>query len=97
MTQPRGWDRNPPQGPSDSAKPSLNSHYGSSSSNGEARRRRRRVHIEDLKNFRVEAPKLGGKLKPEDYLEWVQSKKIIIEIKGYLGEMAFKLVVLKLK
>ena len=52
---------------------------------------------DDLKDLRIEAPKFDGSLKPEDYLEWAQASERIIEIKGYYGEKAFKLVVLKLK
>jgi len=54
MTQLRGLDREPPQDLPDGSKPSLDSHCGSSSSNGEARPMRRWLHRDDLKDFRVE-------------------------------------------
>ena len=52
---------------------------------------------DDLKDLRIEGPEFDGSLKPKDYLEWVQAVERIIEIKGYSGEKAFKLAVLKLK
>ena len=52
---------------------------------------------DDLKDLRIEAPEFDKSLKPADYLEWVQAMERIIEIKGYSGEKAFKLAVLKLK
>ena len=57
MNQPRERDIEPPQDPLDGFDPSLNSHYGSSSSNGDVRPRRRRVHRDDLKDLRIEAPR----------------------------------------
>ena len=97
MARTRGRDREPPQHPLDGSGPSLNSHYGNSSFNREARPRRRRAHRESLEDFRAEAPESDGGLKLEDYLEWVQYMKSIIKIKGYSREKAFKLAVLKLK
>jgi len=97
MNQPRGRDREPPQDPPDGSDTSVDSHYGSSSSNGDVRPRKRRVHGDDLKDLRIEAPEFDDSLKPEDFLEWVQAMERIIEIKGYYGEKAFKFAVLKLK
>jgi len=97
MNQPRERDREPPQDPPNGSEPSLNTHYGSSSSNGDVRPRRRRVHRDDLKDLKIEAPEFDGCLKPKDYLEWEQAMERIIEIKGYSREKAFKLTILKLK
>ena len=83
MNQPRGRNREPPQGPPGGFDPLLDSHYGSSSSNGDIKPRRKRAHRDDLKDSRIEAPKFDGSLKPEGYLEWVQAMVRIIEIKGY--------------
>ena len=55
------------------------------------------MHMDDLKDFSVEGHEFDGSLKPKDYQEWLQSMERIIEIKGYSGEKAFKLAVLKLK
>jgi len=53
--------------------------------------------MNDLKDFRIEAPEFDGSLKAEGYLDWLQAMKRIIEIKGYSPEKAFKLAILKLK
>ena len=97
MAQPRDRDREPAQDNSNGSEPSSDTHYGSSSFNGDVRPRRSRVHRDDLKDLRIGTPKFDRSLKPKDYLEWVQSMEGIIEIKGYSGEKAFKLIVLKLK
>jgi len=97
MNQPRGREREPPQDPPGGSDSHLDSQHGNESSTGDARPRRRRMHRDDLKDLRIEVPEFDGSLKPEDYLEWVQAMTRIIEIKGYSGEKAFKLVVLKLK
>ena len=97
MTQPRGRDRDPPQDPPNGSKPSLDSHYSSTSSNGEARPRRRRAHRENLKDFKVEAPEFDGSMKLEDYLEWVQSLRRFSHFEACSNEKAFKVVVHKLQ
>jgi len=66
MNQPRGRAREPPQEPSDDSDPSLDSHYDSSSSNRDVRSRRIRVHRDDLKDLKIEAPEFNGSLKLED-------------------------------
>ena len=59
MDQPRGSDNEPPQEPPDGSDPSLDSHYASNSFDGEGRSRsQRRTHIDDLKDFRVETPRV---------------------------------------
>jgi len=97
MNQRRGREREPPQDPHRGSGSPPNSLYGSESSTGDARPRRRRVHRDDLKDLRIEAPEFDRSLKPEDYLEWVHGMERMIEIKGYYGEKAFKLAILKLK
>jgi len=95
MNQHRGREREPPQDPPGGSGSPPDSQYGSESSTGDAGLRRRKMHRDDLQDLRIEAPEFDGSLKPEDYLEWVQAMERIIEIKGYSGEKAFKLAVLK--
>jgi len=71
MNQPTGKEREPPQDPPGSSDSPPDSQYGSESSTRDARPRRRRMHRDDHKDLRIEAPEFDGSLKPEDYLEWV--------------------------
>jgi len=67
VNQPRGREREPPLDPLVGSDFPPNSQYGSESSIGYARPRRRRIHRDDLKDLRIEAPEFDGSLKPEDY------------------------------
>ena len=87
----------PPQDPPRGSDSPPDSQYGCESSTGDARPNGRRIHRDELKDLKIEAPEFNGSLKPEDQLEWVQGMERIIEIKGYSEENAFKLAVLKLK
>jgi len=71
MNQPRGRKREPPQDPPGGSHSPPNSQYRSESSIGDARPKRRRMHRDDLKGLRIEAPEFDGSLKREDYFEWV--------------------------
>ena len=83
MNQLRERDREPPQDPPDGSELSLDTHYGSSSSNGDVRPRKRRVDSDNLKDLITEAPEFDGSLKPEDCHGLVQAMERIIEIKEY--------------
>ena len=52
---------------------------------------------DNLKDLKVEAPEFDGNLNPRSHLDFVQSRKKIIELKYYNDDKSFKMVILKMK
>ena len=59
---------------------------------------RGRIHPrDDLSDLKIKAPKFNGNLKPDNYLNWVQTIQRILELKEYNDEKVFKMAILKMK
>jgi len=93
---PRGGRRRTPLAPRDEP---LSSHSSSSHDDEPPRRERRppRQLVDDLRDMKFDPPEFEGNLNAEVFLEWKQSIERFFEIKEYIEEKAFKVVVLKLK
>ena len=93
---PGGGHRRTPATPKDD---SSSSHSSSSQEEVRHRRERRppRQPFDDLRDMKIDPPKVEGNLNPDLFIKWMEALERFFEIKGYSDEKAFKVVVLKLK
>ena len=71
--------------------------FGSSSESSKSSRRQVRCSREVHNDFKVDIPEFGGKLDPDEFLDWLQTVERVFDFKDIPDEKKVKLVALKLR